>query len=1072
MEEKAPLTQSELYRMNRPEYFSDSETIYENELPKEHMAFEIEKITTNNKQDDFENLCRKLSEKLIAPNLIPQVGPTGGGDGKTDSETYPVSEQISNRWFVPENGWNKNEKWAFAFSAKKDWKPKVKSDVAKIINTEREYSKIFFITNQTPSSKQKKDTQDELINKHKVEVIILDGKWILDKVYDSNLQELVIETLNLSNSYSKKTIKLGGNDANRIKELEEIENNINDPNRYSEYDYQLVEDSLRAAILSRMLEKSRDEIEGKFDRAVRLVDKTKNKKQKLRIHYQRAWTYLNWYDDVDAFLREYISFKKCISDENYISEIELLFNLLNLLKGILSRSIELKSEDVDYNDEIEFLFKKLDIVIKNNQLKPSSALIAKTYKALFLLTDKLTEGKDVCDQLSDLSDFFGESVGHIDYPFDSFKEIVEKFGIILIDNKSYDDLIDLIASISEKRTSELASAEIFIRRAGQQLRAKSYKKSIIYFGKAIFKLSKEESLNGLYLSLKGLSTAYYSLGLIWASNNCLAIATSLTIKSFYEKGIMDKRTIDCVKELAMNELQIGRIPSFLCWNELFLVLYRNFQSEVDNSHEMEIDDFMDACLAIRLVNTRPEYDSYLSKLPDLLNKQTLFLSEDACLYRLGYNELIAKNYGDRDLDKYFQTVSNNPFRDQMIFDTNFLSEENVQLKSIILGCTFLISIKKNKELVLFSEMLLAYLESFLATSLTDIYPSSESITIEIINSKGLDNPIKLNPTDSSNNFTIEVDIENLNYSDKSSESLHKILFELLAHVIGKNFYLDDMKGYLKKMFVDEEVNERQIHVLAHPNLVKQVLGNNPKILFDDWFGSASLKDYPLKRKKPIQFKVNKDEKGDTVKEKLDLENLGHDKRVVVSVIDSFKWDKAGWLGFGVAIFPQFVGIVLPFKNESIGIEIFKGLREKIGDKDKDNLIEVAIIKGINKNKPHWYRVHLNSRIKKSEMLNKRVVTTSSRIHEMNAENETNLKHLTSAFQHYKKYKLMPGKLDGEFSPYPKHSIEKYHLRVKNAWEIGINDEDSAAINKNDDPIIPTSETNPPILELLNKLNGK
>jgi len=95
---------SEFYRLRRPEYFSDTETIHTVELPREQLALELSQITTNQKQDEFETLCRRLSEKLITPNLIPQVGPTGGGDGKTDSETYPVSSDISDRWFVPENG--------------------------------------------------------------------------------------------------------------------------------------------------------------------------------------------------------------------------------------------------------------------------------------------------------------------------------------------------------------------------------------------------------------------------------------------------------------------------------------------------------------------------------------------------------------------------------------------------------------------------------------------------------------------------------------------------------------------------------------------------------------------------------------------------------------------------------------------------------------------------------------------------------------------------------------------------------------------------------------------------------
>ena len=113
--DEKPLTPSEFYRINRSEYFSDSKEIVQTELPKEVLAHELSLITTNLKTEEFETLCRRVTEKLIVPNLIPQVGPTGGGDGKTDSDTYPVSEWISNRWFIPENGWSRNEKWAFCF---------------------------------------------------------------------------------------------------------------------------------------------------------------------------------------------------------------------------------------------------------------------------------------------------------------------------------------------------------------------------------------------------------------------------------------------------------------------------------------------------------------------------------------------------------------------------------------------------------------------------------------------------------------------------------------------------------------------------------------------------------------------------------------------------------------------------------------------------------------------------------------------------------------------------------------------------------------------------------------------
>lgn len=267
------LSPSEFYKMRRPEYFSDSEIISDVELSREYLAYELSQISTNQKQDEFETLCRRLAEKFVSPNLIPQVGPPGGGDGKTDSETYPVSTAISDRWFVPEKGWEKDEKWAFAFSAKKSWKSKAKGDIKKIVDTDRGYTRIYFMTNQTPSSKKKKEAQEKFQRKFGVDVIIFDGEWILEKIYNNDLIELVVSSLNLSDVCKTKKVKLGQNDAYRSNKLEEIENKISNPNRYFDYDFQLVEDALEAAILSRMLEKPKDEVEGKFDRAFRFCKK-------------------------------------------------------------------------------------------------------------------------------------------------------------------------------------------------------------------------------------------------------------------------------------------------------------------------------------------------------------------------------------------------------------------------------------------------------------------------------------------------------------------------------------------------------------------------------------------------------------------------------------------------------------------------------------------------------------------------------------------------------------------------------------------------------------------------------
>nr|WP_288810425.1 hypothetical protein [uncultured Sphingobacterium sp.] len=154
-------TPSQFYRGQRPEYFSDSKTVSKVVLPREQLDYILSQLATNQKHDNFESLCTKLAEKLIIPNLIPQVGPTGGGDGKTDSETYPVSSFISERWYIGENKWNESENWAIAISAKSEWKSKVKSDVKKIVDTDRgtlKYS--FFLIKKYQAGIKKKFKMD------------------------------------------------------------------------------------------------------------------------------------------------------------------------------------------------------------------------------------------------------------------------------------------------------------------------------------------------------------------------------------------------------------------------------------------------------------------------------------------------------------------------------------------------------------------------------------------------------------------------------------------------------------------------------------------------------------------------------------------------------------------------------------------------------------------------------------------------------------------------------------------------------------------------------------------------
>lgn len=96
---KAP-SPKELMRQLHPDLFSDSRVDDIVRLPKAVFEYHLDTLTSRKQEYEFEHFCRKLAEKEVCPNLRPQTGPTGGGDSKVDTETYPVAEEIAERWWV------------------------------------------------------------------------------------------------------------------------------------------------------------------------------------------------------------------------------------------------------------------------------------------------------------------------------------------------------------------------------------------------------------------------------------------------------------------------------------------------------------------------------------------------------------------------------------------------------------------------------------------------------------------------------------------------------------------------------------------------------------------------------------------------------------------------------------------------------------------------------------------------------------------------------------------------------------------------------------------------------------
>src|SRR5688572_28990136 len=87
IEDGSGSTPSEFMRARHPDLFSDSSVTSLPTLPREVFEYHLETLTRRKQEAEFEHFARRLAEKEICPNLLPQSGPVGGGDSKVDSET-------------------------------------------------------------------------------------------------------------------------------------------------------------------------------------------------------------------------------------------------------------------------------------------------------------------------------------------------------------------------------------------------------------------------------------------------------------------------------------------------------------------------------------------------------------------------------------------------------------------------------------------------------------------------------------------------------------------------------------------------------------------------------------------------------------------------------------------------------------------------------------------------------------------------------------------------------------------------------------------------------------------------
>ena len=1078
-------------RERHPDLFSDSVPVVEYEVSREVLSYHLETLTNQKDETAFEHFVQRLCEKFIAPNIRPQTGPVGGGDGKTDAETYPVSKEISARWFVGDND-RAGERRAFAFSAKKTWRSKIKADVAAIAGTGRDYDYIYCVTNQFVPSKKSAELQDDLLKEHGIPVTILDRTWLLDRIFQHDSMDIAVEELGVGKGTEKKNKKLGPSDTARATELDFLESAISDGSKYQGQPAALVEDARKAALLARGLERSVEEVNGRFDRALRLARDLGLKKLELAITYEWAWTAHFWHEDHERTSQLYDDVERLALNSDDSIDLERLNNLLPLIRmSIHTGSMEaLQGKLKERTEALKSALGKLS----KQANRPNNALHAEALLLMTRVSEKGVEHRN--DPLKDIwvqfTDVIKRAEGLGTFPFASIAETLIQIGEFIADSEEFDVLFEAITNVLASRSSEGEAATKNVQRAYQKLTKGLPHDAIRWFGRAVTLLIKEEYEDDLLEALVGAGFAFEEVGLPWAARNYTLAALSQQFDAFNKSGSISDLRPSIISRYFDTELKLGRLPQILSAHELEIMV-RNAQArtdgqrrrlaQIEQSHMMQVGSL--------LLQTPLSDLADIAQLPDALERLALPISRVALLYLMGHEDTlraegsIPEQETPESAEAFMKSL--HEYGKQADFPSllEFGFRNTVTLSSNVLGCRIYVECANNLVSTGIGEAILGSLEALLATSLDyRILPQVDHLQLRISPSSdsSLTPALAFADVDGEPVGTITHRMVMEYKTREDALSFPNWLKDAVLDIFLRFAAPQDLERWGKVLFEDERALDRALTFSNIPVMLGNLHGDRSQLSLSDWIDTTD-RVYDIKRSEawppivdsqPLQSIAGVTKGEGTAPEAMRAAaNAKHSKIRWVSPIDTQKWDQAKWNGTlflwsrGPDAPPPVMG--LAYKNASKARDIFTSWRKRYGEDDTKDDLRITIVRGIARSNPAAYAVMVSQNPANIPATDDTVVGFVARINRMFPNSTQNLDAFLSDYKRCGKYLLIPAHLPNKTAtPKPIFSLPvgKHNLAVMHAWQIEPNDLTASVLDLDEPPLIPADQPDAPVIKTL------
>lgn len=909
---------------------------------------------------------------------------------------------------------------------------------------------------------------------------ILDRSWILEKVYGNDRVALAVEALGLVGTLERPTDGLGPNDAARLRQLEELDAQITDPSRYQNARYSLAEDCLTSALLARGLERPRTEVEARFTQARRVADELGLREQRTRVLYLQAWTALWWYEDYGTLVENYSQIEPLVQGSPQAEQVEKLSILWQLLAGACvgkkldADSVELSKKRATVLHELERLAS--DSSRPNNSLQAKFNLSVMAAHQAIMARDRQALDSTWRAMLPLVT----ECDGLLGFPVERTISLIEDLGEFVPRTDDYEALLDAFLPVLERRRSSAGAGLALLQRGMQKLEAEHYEDAIRLLGRAELRLAKHEHIEPFIQVLSGLSHAYLAIGLPWAARTKLLLAVDRGFALMHAEGDISPVLLRALFDFMWVEIRLGRVPQAIAaWRYLATI---GEQMEMEDSDRADLyDDYTTLGLGLGYLLAKSSSDELqlLTQLPDTLGALGLETPRMLLLWALGHEDRVREEYlpaneQHNDIAALFKKGTEQPLI-QSLPDTVIVGADvSLQLTCSVLGCEFRFELPNELSSIAVAESVMSALEAFFATSLAHrIAPFREYLRFKVVPT-GPETTFATVWHEEAPELWIEIQhptpAQFLNDADRQQFS--DWLRDLIGETLARSFFIDDARGWLEAIAGEEEGLSRAITLGNVPILESSVFGDEPLHRLSYWI-DENAEAYPMLRDQPWH---------EWHRERLEVSsgdgefaNVTHAQRQVTSIINLPLWDEAGWSGTGVALFDASQPPILAFsfRNMDAGSKIFEEWRARVGEVDTDELIRIAVIRGLSRANPSHYAVTVGRSVGSIERQHPhKMLLMLSRINRMEVQSSQNLDMFLDVYDRQGRFALVPMKMRGQPQVTDFRfdlAIMKRELAVRAAWEIGPHDTDLSALRYDDDPIIPEGVTNAPVIEALDRV---